>query len=81
MTLPRWNHRPPGANWGDFGADDQRGCLNLITPQCIRAAAAEVREGRTFCLSLPLDRPGGDYHALARRPPRLQPMVRHGRVK
>ena len=81
MTLPRWKHRPPGSNWGDFGADDQRGRLNLITAQCVRAAAAEVREGRTFCLSLPLDRPGGDYHALGRRAPRLQPMVRQGRVK
>jgi len=81
MTVPRWKHRPPGANWGEFGADDQRGRLNLITPACIRAAAAEVREGRTFCLSLPLDRPGGDYHALGRRAPRLQPMVRQGRVK
>ena len=81
MALPRWKHRPPGSNWGDFGADDQRGRLNLITAQCVRAAAAEVREGRTFCLSLPLDRPGGDYHALGRRAPRLQPMVRQGRVK
>ena len=81
MSVPRWKHRPPGANWGDFGADDQRGRLNLITPRCIRAAAAEVREGRTFCLSLPLDLPGGDYHALGRRAPRLQPMVRQGRVK
>ena len=45
------------------------------------AAALEVREGRSFCLSLPLDRPGGNYHDLQRRAPRLQPMVRNGRVK
>ncbi len=77
----RWQHRPPGSNWGDFGADDQRGRLNLITPDKVRQAAAEVREGRSFCLSLPLDRPGGNYHDLQRRPPRLQPMVRNGRVK
>jgi kynurenine formamidase len=80
-TSRRWRERPPGSNWGDFGADDQRGRLNLITPQARLAAAAEVREGLAFCLSLPLDRPGGNYHDLKRRPPRLQPMVRDGRVK
>jgi len=77
----RWRVRPPGSNWGDFGPDDQRGRLNLVTPECVRAAAAEVREGRTFCLALPLDRPGGNYHDLQRRPPHLVPMVRNGRVK
>ncbi len=53
----RWTQRPAGANWGDFGADDQIGRLNLITPERRRAAAAEVREGIAFCLSLPLDIP------------------------
>lgn len=77
----RWRQRPPGSNWGDFGADDQRGRLNLITAEKVRQAAAEVCAGRTFCLSLPLDRPGGNYHDLQRRAPRLQPMVRNGRVK
>jgi kynurenine formamidase len=56
-TEPRWSVRPPGSNWGDFGADDQLGRLNLITPERRRAAAAEVREGIAFCLSLPLDIP------------------------
>ncbi len=53
----RWSRRPEGSNWGDFGADDQIGRLNLITPACRRRAAAEVREGIAFCLSLPLDCP------------------------
>lgn len=53
----RWSQRPEGANWGDFGPDDQLGRLNLITPERRRAAAAEVREGLAFCLSLPLDCP------------------------
>jgi kynurenine formamidase len=57
MTSPRWTKRPEGANWGDFGPDDQIGRLNLITPARRRAAAAEVREGIAFCLSLPLDVP------------------------
>jgi hypothetical protein len=53
----RWSVRPEGSNWGDFGPDDQIGRLNLITPERRRAAAAEVREGIAFCLSLPLDCP------------------------
>ncbi len=55
--VARWSMRPEGSNWGDFGADDQIGRLNLITPERRRAAAAEVREGLAFCLSLPLDCP------------------------
>ena len=51
----RWTVRPEGSNWGDFGADDQIGRLNLVTPDRRRAAAQEVREGIAFCLSLPLD--------------------------
>ena len=53
----RWTQRPEGSNWGEFGADDQLGRLNLITPECRIAAAREVREGLAFCLSLPLDCP------------------------
>ncbi len=53
----RWAKRPEGSNWGDFGPDDQIGRLNLITPAHRIKAAAEVREGLAFCLSLPLDCP------------------------
>jgi len=33
------------SNWGRWGADDQLGTLNLITPEVRRAAVALVREG------------------------------------
>lgn len=56
--MPRWKQRPPGSNWGDFGADDQVGQLNVITPEMRRRALAEAREGEVFVLSLPLDFPG-----------------------
>lgn len=79
MTTRRWKHRPPGSNWGEFGEDDQYGRLNLIDREQVLAAVAEVHEGRSFCLSLPLDRPGGDYHGLGRRPPRLHPVTRGAR--
>ena len=68
---PRWKRRPPGSNWGDFGPDDQLGRINLLTPERIREAAREVREGRAFCLSLPLDYPGGSVLNPRRWPPKL----------
>jgi kynurenine formamidase len=42
------------SNWNRWGPDDQRGTLNFITAERIRAAAAEVTSGEVFELSLPL---------------------------
>lgn len=56
----RWVNRPEGSNWGDFGPDDQVGRMNLITPEARLRGAREIREGLSFCLSLPLDYPGGN---------------------
>ena len=33
VVTKRWRRRPDGSNWGDFGDDDQRGRLNLLTPE------------------------------------------------
>ncbi len=38
-------------NWGRWGADDELGTMNLITPEKTRAAAALVRSGITVSLS------------------------------
>jgi hydrogenase maturation factor len=73
---PRWRRRPAGSTWGDFGQDDQLGRLNLITPEKVRQGIAEVREGLTFCLSLPLDLPGGNALNPRRHPPVLRPTLR-----
>jgi Putative cyclase len=70
MNEHRWTVRPEGSNWGEFGPDDQLGRLNLITPACRRQAAAEVREGKAFCLSLPLDCPNVELNP-RRFPPAL----------
>ena len=74
----RWKRRPAGSTWGDFGADDQLGRLNLITPEKVLQGIAEVTEGRSFCLSLPLDYPGGNKLNPRRHPPELRPTVRGG---
>lgn len=66
----RWKNRPDGSNWGDFGPDDQIGRLNWLGPEQVRNGLAEVVEGRSFCLSLPLDLPGGNVLHPARHPPR-----------
>ena len=75
----RWTRRPEGSNWGDFGPDDQLGSLNLITPSAVRAAVAEVEHGISFCLSLPLDYPGGRVLAPHRFPPQLHSIERKGK--
>ena len=74
----RWKNRPEGSNWGDFGADDQTGRLNLLTPAKVLEGAAEVRAGVCFCLSLPLDYPGGSALSPTRRPPRRFASDRNG---
>ncbi|UCE31285.1 MAG: cyclase family protein [Burkholderiales bacterium] len=79
MCSARWKRRPEGSTWGDFGADDQLGRLNLITADKVRQAVGEVREGVSFCLSLPLDYPGGSVLNPRRRPPQLSPTQRDGR--
>jgi len=76
--LPRWKQRPPGSNWGDFGADDQLGRLNLLTASKVLQGVAEVKEGRSFCLSLPLDFPGESGLNARRHPPRLTPTEYNG---
>ena len=75
---PRWKRRPPGSTWGDWGPDDQLGRLNLLTADKVKQGVAEVKEGRAFCLSLPLDYPGGTVVNARRHPPRLIANKREG---
>jgi kynurenine formamidase len=45
-------------NWGKWGADDELGTLNYITPEKIVAAAQLVRRGAVFSLAIPFDSNG-----------------------
>jgi len=73
----KWKIRPAGSTWGDWGDDDQLGRLNLITPEKVLQGIAEVKTGKTFCLSLPLDYPGGQVINKVRKPPVLSPVIRN----
>jgi len=75
----RWKQRPPGSNWGEFGPDDQRGRMNYVTREKVLQGIAEVKEGISFQLSLPLDYPGGATLNPRRSPPRLAATIRDGK--
>jgi len=63
MGLPRYDEleRPDETGlplaWGVWGAHDQIGTLNNITPETVVAAARLVKTGRRFPLDLPLHEP------------------------
>lgn len=77
MSNQRWVRRPRGSNWGDFGADDQLGRINLIGPEARLRGAREILTGESFCLSLPLDVPRRGISPY-RKPPRQGFVVRKG---
>lgn len=70
----RWVNRPEGSTWGDWGEADQRGRMNLVTPERRLRAAQSVQEGLAFCLSMPLDLPGGNVVNPKRYPPKFGPV-------
>jgi kynurenine formamidase len=45
-------------NWGRWGADDELGTLNFITPQKVVEAARLVRRGKVISLAIPFDSNG-----------------------
>ncbi|MBO72663.1 MAG: cyclase [Flavobacteriales bacterium] len=73
----RWKYRPQGSNWGEYGEDDQLGRLNLVDEKKVLQAVHEIKTGKSFCLSLPLDLPGGQALNKVRKPPILKPVIRN----
>jgi len=45
-------------NWGRWGADDERGALNLLTPEIIMAAAQSITTGKVYSLGIPIQGKG-----------------------
>jgi kynurenine formamidase len=58
-------------NWGRWGADDERGALNLLTDDVVLAATRRCRTGKVYRLSLPLKRSGVPLAAYRGTPQRL----------
>ncbi len=46
-------------NWGVWGAADELGTLNYITPDTVRSAVALVRTGRRISMALPINKEAG----------------------
>ena len=55
--------------WGVWGADDQVGCPNNITPEIVIASAYLVTTGRCFPFDLPIHEPFGHLASGAHRLP------------
>src|SRR5215469_18745896 len=49
-TLKKWEGEL--SNWGRWGKEDQRGLLNLITPEKTKQALALVKEAKTVTLQI-----------------------------
>lgn len=45
-------------NWGRWGEADEKGALNLITPELTKAAARSVRTGKVYSLGIPIQSSG-----------------------
>ena len=75
-TLKRWEKEL--SNWGRWGKEDQRGLLNLITPEKTKQALALVKEAKTVTLQInPFKKTGIDtggfgenVHRMARIDPK-----------
>ncbi|HEX8803048.1 MAG TPA: cyclase family protein [Acidimicrobiales bacterium] len=55
------------SNTGRWGPDDQRGTLNLITPEAVLRGVAAVRQGKVFSLAIPFDEDGPQTGAVPGR--------------
>lgn len=49
------------SNWGRWGDDDQRGSLNILTPEMVKQAASLVKTGKVYSLSMPLETNGPQW--------------------
>ncbi len=73
MPLPAWFHEVARrvSNQGRWGADDELGTLNLITPEATLRGVVAVRRGVSFSLAIPL---GSDGPQTGRIPNRINPV-------
>lgn len=73
----RSESRRTASAWGRWGPDDERGALNLLTPDRVAAAARGVRNGAVFPLGLPIQRTGVPIYDYRGAPYRLTLTTEH----
>ena len=56
------------SNWGRWGAEDERGTVNLITPERLVAAGRLIRQGKVFDLGIPVGADGPQNGTLRQNP-------------
>ncbi|KAI1311472.1 putative cyclase-domain-containing protein [Xylaria venustula] len=57
-SLPKVNGKPQGCAWGVFDTDGKKdllGTLNLLTPDVVKGACAEAKDGVSISLNWPLN--------------------------
>lgn len=57
-------------NWGRWGAEDERGTLNLLTPETVLAATQVCKTGKVYSLAMPIQQEGApifDYRGAPKR--------------
>ncbi|MCY3576189.1 MAG: cyclase family protein, partial [bacterium] len=45
-------------NWGRWGDEDERGALNLLTPDVVKQASASITTGKVYPLGIPIQSQG-----------------------
>ena len=63
------------SNWGRWGADDERGTLNLITDDAVLRGVRAARTGQVFSLAIPFDTSGPQWDNV-HMPERINPELR-----
>lgn len=69
--------QPDVTNWGRWGADDERGALNLLTEEVVRDAREAITTGRVYSLGLPIQRAGIPNMAGLRGTPQRLTLLNH----
>lgn len=65
-------------NWGKWGADDEVGCLNYLTPQQVLEGVSQVKQGKTFTLQVRIGDEKGDPVWPGRTPARRMSIMDRG---
>lgn len=70
--------QPKIGNWGRWGPEDERGALNLLTPQVVLGALQIPKKGKVYSLSLPIQSSGVPAPPVSLRPPPIHLMAVDG---